>query len=275
MSAATVPSSVTTSTIKLTPEQLTHYKEQGFVLVRNLIPLDVVAAVRAELVEIMKGNYESWDRGHFQFANPDKVRTPKGNFLPGGVQGPSRHSQIFRDFCDHANLVSAMSQLLGGPVTRFTDQALIKPGWITDPQGARTYYHQDSYYWLLRPESGCNVWIPTDDVGKDSIALAFMPGTHSRWTLDEHEQYYDSPSYHNPRTLEPFKRHRIPQDRVDFSKEVLVPMNPGDGVFFTNFTWHRSEPNFSKRDLFAYAIAYQLANRDNALDPAKRPPEKG
>ena len=31
-----------------------------------------------------------------------------------------------------------------------------------------------------------------------------------------------------------------------------------DAAFFTNFTWHRAEPNRTGKDLCAYAIAYVL-----------------
>ena len=60
------------------------------------------------------------------------------------------------------------------------------------------------------------------------------------------------------RSGEAFQRWRIPLDTIDFSGEVLLPMSPGDAAFFTNYTWHRSEPNNSGVHKCAYAIAYQL-----------------
>ena len=92
----------------------------------------------------------------------------------------------------------------------------------------------------------------------DGCALAIMPGTQQSWTLIEHEGYYDEPSYHTARSAEAFKRWRIPIAEIDFSGEVLLPMSPGDAAFFTNYTWHRSEPNNSGVHKCAYAIAYQL-----------------
>ena len=54
-----------------------------------------------------------------------------------------------------------MEQLLGGPVERFTDQALIKHRAIS----GQSFFHQDSFYWHLAPEQGCNSWIALDEVG--------------------------------------------------------------------------------------------------------------
>lgn len=243
----------------LSPEQLRQYQEDGYTLVRNLIPLEPLEAVRRVLMDLMNGKQEEWDISHFQFINPEKYRTPLGNMVPGGVQKPAHHTNpVFRAVADHPNLRAAMSQLLGGPVKRFTDQCLIKTSWVKEEQRLQTYYHQDSYYWQIKPQLGCNVWIPLDPVGPGAIALAVLPGSQRGWKLEEHEQYFDEPSMHNAKTLEPFKRHRIPRDRVDFSNEVLFSLNPGDGVFFTNFTWHRAEPNRSGDHKCVYAIAYQL-----------------
>ena len=52
-----------------------------------------------------------------------------------------------------------------------------------------------------------------------------------------------------------------PVDQADPSEEILLPMEPGDGLFFTNYTWHRSEPNCSGRTSAFYAIAYQVRDR--------------
>ena len=51
-----------------------------------------------------------------------------------------------------------------------------------------------------------------------------------------------------------------PIDDVDYSDEIVLPMNPGDGLFFSNYTWHRSEPNRTGDTRMFYAIAYQLTN---------------
>ena len=56
---------------------------------------------------------------------------------------------------------------------------------------------------------------------------------------------------------QPFERHRIPLAEVDDSAEQLLAMRPGDAAFFTNYTWHRGEPNESGAHKCAYAVAYR------------------
>jgi len=239
--------------MQLTEQQRQQYKEQGYTVVPGLISPEEAAGVRSRLMDLLEGNHD-WPNAHFQVLDPSKFRNDKGGFMPIGVQLPAKQEQVFKAIADHPNLQSAMAQLLGGPVQRFTDQALIKHRDIS----GQSFYHQDSYYWRLHPERGCNTWIALDEVGADGCALAIMTGSHKSWTLTPHEQYYDEPSFHNAQSGEAFKRWRIPLDQIDFSREALLPMSPGDAAFFTNFTWHRSEPNQSGSHKCAYAIAYQL-----------------
>ncbi|MCG3149181.1 MAG: hypothetical protein PCFJNLEI_02641 [Verrucomicrobiae bacterium] len=245
----------TEPTLKLSPQQLAQYRDEGYTVVRGLIPQADCAAVRAKMLDLLAGNYEGWPLSHFQVPDPSKYRNPKGGFVPLGIQVPAQQDETFRKVADHPNLQGVMAQLLGGPVKRFTDQALLKYKEIN----GQTFYHQDSYYWHLNPELGCNSWIALDTVGKDAIALGMLPGTHKTWTLTPHEEYFDEPSYHSATNSVAFKRFRIPLDQIDFSKEILLPMQPGDAAFFTNFTWHRAEPNRSGQHKCAYAIAYQRA----------------
>lgn len=246
--------------IELTEADLQQYREQGYLLVRNLIPEAEMFAVREVLHQIEESESDL-PPSHAQYFDPSKVTNSRGEQIAGGVQGPARWSPVFEAVADHPRLQSAMRQVLGGLVERFTDQCGIKSRYITTEQGGRSYFHQDSYYWHIDPELGCNCWIPTDVVGKDAIALAVMPGSHRDGTLIPHEQYYDDPAFSAGRSAQFFQRHRIPQDQIDFSQEHLVPMNPGDGLFFTNYTWHRSEPNRTGKTLCFYAIAYQRTDR--------------
>lgn len=242
----------------LTPADLQHYREEGYLLVRDLIPPDLMHAAHQRVLQIVDGNHD-WPNRHFQFAGRTNYLNAKGTPLPWGIQRPGLKEPVFANVANHARLKEAMCDLLGGESTLFTDQIGVKHGCIREEAGGKSYYHQDSQYWKIQPQLGCNCWIPTTEVGTNAIALAIMPRTHEGWELVEHESYYDDPPLYSGDNTEPFKRHRIPAAKIDFSKEVIFPMKPGDGLFFTNFTWHRSEPNRSGVTKMFYAIAYKRA----------------
>jgi ectoine hydroxylase-related dioxygenase (phytanoyl-CoA dioxygenase family) len=244
--------------MRMTDEHIRQYHEEGYCMVGELIPSDLIEAVRKRTMEIVE-NKPPWDNGYFQVVDPSRYKSARGESIPWGIQGPAREEEVFREVADHSNLIEAMSRLLGGPVKRYTDQIGVKHGYFTEEQGGCSYFHQDSFYWHIEPHLGCNCWIPMSPAEQDGIALAVMPRSHAGWNLLQHESYYDDPPMGTERNgFEPFKRHRIPFDQIDFSKEALIPMNPGDGLFFTNYTWHRSEPNRTGETRAFYAIAYEL-----------------
>ena len=244
----------------VTDRHLEQYRDEGYCLVEGLIPSDLMVDVWRRVEEIITV-LPTWAERHFQVLDPERYTMAAGGAIPAGIQRPATQEEIFRAVAEHANLAEAMARLLGGSVRLFTDQVGVKYGAIAEEQGGRSYFHQDSFYWHIDPELGCNCWIPMMDVAADAIALAVMPGSQRGWQLVEHESYHDNPPMGHVKDGEgfvPFKRHRIPLGEVDYVGETLVPMRAGDGLFFTNYTWHRSEPNRTGKSMGFYAIAYQI-----------------
>ncbi len=252
--------------MELSNEQVEAYRTEGYTLVRNLYSADEIAPLRAYMEEMVEQgeHFDDWPEGSMFVASSEEARTPAGTRVVGSIQSPSSHNEMFSRFCHAEKMVSAMAALLGGPVERYTDQTIMKLKYNCGPaDGGCSFYHQDAYYWRNIPAgAGCNCWVAMDHVGEDNIALAVMPGSHQDSVLYEHETYFDEIRFQGSGAPagQDHPRFRIPANDVDFSREELVPMEPGDGLFFTNYTWHRSEPNRSGENRYAYAIAYQLAD---------------
>jgi len=248
---------------QVTEQHVQQYKEEGYCHVKGLIPEELMKASWERVLEIIAQPPE-WDRGRFQVYDPEKYPAASGDPMPKGIQRPGLEETVFATVAEHENLKAAMAAVLGGEVVLYTDQIGVKHGEIKTEQGGRSYFHQDSWYWKIDPELGCNCWIPFFDVGKDAIALSVMPGSQADWVLTPHESYYDDPPMFKKTRTEgeegyvPFKRHRVPLDVVNGEKGVRVDMKTGDGLFFTNYTWHQSEPNRTGETRGFYAIAYQL-----------------
>ena len=240
--------------------QLDTYAKDGYCLQAGIIPSDLIAAARARVHQMMDEQPE-WSEGFWQLLDPQRHTNAAGQALPVGIQRPALNEDVFKQIAEHPNLKRAMSEILDGEVELYTDQLGIKHGFLTEEQGGRSYYHQDSYYWHIDPALGVNCWIPFDVVDHDAIALGIKPGSQQGWSLHRHEDYYDEPKAGRmvDGEFKAYQRHRVPLDDVDYDDELVFPMQPGDGLFFTNYTWHRSEPNRSGETKIFYAIAYQLS----------------
>ncbi len=255
--------------LALSQTQVALYHEEGFVVVRGLIPMDLMRRVHEGLMQVMASEGNVCPIERVQVLDPARYRAPSGGPVAVNVHMPGNHIEACAQTREHPELMSAMTQLLGGAHVLTGDQGIMKTGWISEEQGGQSFYHQDSWYFRLKARAGCNAWIACDEVGPGAIALALIPGSHLGWSLTEHEEYHDEPSYHHGATGKAFSRFRIPREKIDFSKEVIVRLNPGDAVLFNNFTWHRAEPNRTGQHLFALSVARQLAG-DHRMEEGVR-----
>lgn len=243
--------------------ELEAFEKDGFCVIRGFYSRDEVAPVRARLEEIYEGHHNyDWPNEHLRALDPTNRDTPGGNYRSGSLQRPAVLEETFHDFAYNTKLISAMEILLKEPVKLYTDQTIFKPGAI---RAGRSFYHQDGFYWKLRPKACINAWVALDDTDYEAIAMGFLAGSQSDWRIAHHEEYWDEVPAAGGKDGKPFKRKRIPLDAVDDTKDQLIPGAPGDAFFFSNYTWHRAEPNLSGVNRAAYAIAYQIDRSDNRL----------
>ena len=235
-----------------------HFNSEGYLEISKLLPRTLITQLKDHIHRLIE-HQPNWAKQSWQFLDPSQYHNQLGEPLPYTLQRPSLHDDLFETFAHHPTIINRMNELLQGEVELFTDQVGVKYGDINNNQAGCSYYHQDSYYWKLPPNSGVNVWIPLDKVDINKIALAIIPKSHHNQSIEDHEHYYDNPEVGNmlEGTWTPFKRHRIPHAKIDLKKEKVFPMSAGDALFFTNYTWHRSEPNRCGKTKLFYAIAYR------------------
>ena len=244
-------------------ETIAQFQRDGYCIVRGLYSVEEVLPVRRRLEDLWEGRHDyPWPNDFLASARPEDRNTPGGNYRSGSMQLPAAMETVFHDFAHNPKLVSAMGLLLRGKVRHYTDQTIFKAGAL---KAERSFYHQDTFYWRLRPKVCINAWVALDRVDRDAIALAFLPGSHQRWRVQFHEEYWDEVRYARGKSGTQYTRRRIPLGAIDERAEILTPGGPGDAFFFTNYTWHRADPNLSGQNKAAYAIAYQLDRPDNKL----------
>jgi len=234
----------------LTPEQVASFHERGYLRLPRLLDPGEVRGLKERLEEVLAGR-TVWPDDCFQTLDPSVHRAPSGRPMPEGIQLPAGQDERFRAVANHPRLVAAMRALIGDDAVRYTDQVILKTPGISPA----TFFHQDGFYWRNSGERTVNCWIALDDAGPGNGCLVFLPGSH-RLGLQEHEAYFDDPVLHHGRTGRPFQRLRIPRDRADPAAEVPEPVPAGGCLFFTKYTWHRSDPNRSRHPRRAYAVAY-------------------
>ncbi len=133
--------------IRLTPEQLTAYHEDGYVVVEDLATPEEREGLRERLWEYTHGG-RPWGNLHVQI----EPRIQRGEIQvehPGDgirkIDGLVQKDDHFHNLGLHENLVSILEQILGPDIKMFRNTLLLKSPTVGSAKGM----HQGSPYWPI------------------------------------------------------------------------------------------------------------------------------
>lgn len=213
------------------------YRDNGFIVVTDVLTMDEVQQLRDDAVAICRGDYG--------------VLNPKGDHLTkhapseapdfGGmtddeiisqflcIHFPHKASPIMRNALAHASMVKTLTGVIGPNVKCMQSMLFIKSAG--KPGQA---WHQDEYFIPTRDRSLCGGWMALDDATVDNGCLWVIPGSHKHGVL--------WPMYpHNK------KEYDCAGEAFDFpytdDDAIPVEVPAGAVVFFNGYLLHKSLPN--------------------------------
>ena len=230
----------------LTPEELTRFRDNGFIGPFDLYEADEIKAkfkrIRAEL----------FDRSHAAYQLDAK----------SAIAGYDRHLDI-NDLSEHVmrrEIVDKVSDILGPDVVCWRSELFPKyPGDEgTDWHQADTYAHASGEPQIIWPQNSkfggaITVWTALSDATIENGCMRFMPGTHEEMFYDESKGMKFEPDLVNKRDVAGEKRgffgydyrnlQKDPDWCPDESKAVSMQMRAGQFVIFWSTCMHASHPN--------------------------------
>ncbi|MEO0367847.1 MAG: phytanoyl-CoA dioxygenase family protein [Pseudomonadota bacterium] len=233
---------------ELTAEEVEQFREDGVIMIRD--------AIEPNWLELIESGI---DQGRSELSMV-------GKFMSRGTEGYEmdvflwKRIDALRDAIYYGPFAHWAQQLMGSEEVRFFyDQMFVKePG--TD---APTPWHQDLSFWPIRGEQICSMWIPVDEVSRESSGLMYVKGSH-RWP-----QRFKaiSPDYFEPIIDE--EMDDIPDINADPDAYDLLDwdMKPGDILMFHPLTLHGSYGN-SHRERRRRAIALRWTGDDVIYSPS-------
>jgi len=240
-------------------DQVSHFREQGWVLRAGLLAPDEVGALRAEVPGILEQE------------RPENLREKNGRAVRSALSC-HLYNEAFRRLIRHPRLLEPAVQLLGGPV--YVHQFKINPKAAHD--GEIWHWHQDFRNWHVddgMPEPQVmNAVIFLDDVNEFNGPMMFIPGTHKLGLIQSTvEPEQPSAAYGR---LAPDAARAYEDARVDawVAKHGLAaPKGPaGSVLFFDPCIVHASGPNLSP---WSRNLALATYNRvSNAIRRPTRAP---
>lgn len=238
----------------MTSDELAHYREHGFVLLRALFTEAELAPWLERLEALIRGDAP---RAEGMVMMRD-VMIVKGAVKPGSAAEALAKIQDFdrdpvlRTYTEHPKLLAEVAPITGENIVSIHNMLINKPPGVD----GRHPFHQDLLYFPFRPaERIVASWTALEHVNRENGCLAVVPGTQ-RGELLRHENpdwEFLNPGYFGAVGVGP------DTDRVH------LEMEPGDTVFFHPLLLHGSGRNRSRR--FRRAISSHYAAAECAYLP--------
>lgn len=146
---------------RLTPEQVNHYYEQGYLLVNEPVFSPEKFAGLAAHFETMLA----------QWVDDPRMRSPEHMDVPHFLD-PTLFQWLFDD-----DVLALVEPILGPDIALFSSHFICKPAGV----GKRVPWHEDSGYWKKRldPMQVVTVWLAVDPSTPQNGCMRIIPGTHN------------------------------------------------------------------------------------------------
>lgn len=233
------------------------FHEQGFLVVSGLVSLDEVAELNDHMDRLLAGKEEIQGAHYMSGLRRESAQPAAEDWLR--VHMLHRLSAIHERFLLHPRVLDVLEALIGPDVLALQTMLFFKqPG--QPGQG----YHQDSYYISSFPDTLCGAWLALTRADVENGCLWFTPGS-------QHEPIYpdvggnaahmqanlgDLGTIYNASNPDENQNGLLRVAQKYPGREVAVPAQPGDVVFFGGHILHRSLTNNSNRPRRSFVSHY-------------------
>jgi len=238
------PPSRTYARYRVSVREYVAFHEQGFLIVRGLVPPEDVAELAGHVEDLIYG------RGDVPGLEPPppgaSVAEIEQRYLR--IHMLHRVLEIHERFLLHPRVLDVLEALIGPDVMAMQSMLFIKP-----PGGAGQGWHQDSYYIPTLPDTLCGAWLAVDRADEENGCMWFAVGTQNEPiypTIDQRGRNHgdtiaDLPEVQNVSNVDD-EVNTLSRIADKYAKRIVpAVMDPGDVAFFAGHVLHRSQQNRS------------------------------
>jgi ectoine hydroxylase-related dioxygenase (phytanoyl-CoA dioxygenase family) len=216
----------------LTNEQLNQFKEDGFCIVKNVIPQELIERLRGECQRFIKEKDDEMDRKGVEV---DEINHKGKRYF---IALRYKDSKTMQDLIFGKEMEQITRKILGDDVFLFLEQYVVKAA----DKGMTFSWHQDSGYLDFEHKPYLSIWCPLDDVTEENGTVYLLP-------------YKDAGTDHRiDHVLQEGTNDKIGY----FGENPGVPaiLNAGDVALFSSTCFHRSGSNKTNKSRCVLLIQY-------------------
>jgi ectoine hydroxylase-related dioxygenase (phytanoyl-CoA dioxygenase family) len=167
----------------LTQEEVDRYYEQGYLVLHDAIPQDILDAAVAETERMVA--VASTITEAIPMLDLDPSHTPE-NPRVRRIKSPHEHSEYFRALAGDATILDLLDPLLPSGVRIHNTKVNMKSAGV----GESIEWHQDWAFYPHTNDDVLAVGIYLDDCDEENGPMMVIPGSHKGPTYDHHEGPY-------------------------------------------------------------------------------------
>jgi ectoine hydroxylase-related dioxygenase (phytanoyl-CoA dioxygenase family) len=218
------------------------YAEQGFSIIRNVVPQDLLEEACAHV---------DWLTRKYPDLRPEHFHHPL-----------IRNDAFWARLVSDPRLVDIAEFFLGPDLACFTAHYICKPPYDGQP----VLWHQDGAYWSLSPMEALTVWLAVDESTTENGCLRMIPGSHE---LPLHKPSLRTDT---DNMLFSASDEDLVREWVDKRGVVDIELQPGDVSIHHPHLLHYSEANTSAKrrcglDIGYISTATRIHSEGVYLDP--------
>jgi hypothetical protein len=224
----------------LTPAELAHYRDHGYVIPSFRLPPDLLTELRRAVDGVLTS---------YTDVPPEDLANP--HMLPADAAG---QPNPFMRAARQEPILNMIEQIVGPDIILWISRILCKPA-VT---GREVPWHQDGEYWPMRPLATCSVWVAIDEATPENGGMRFIPGSHKREGLYRH---------HKSDRKDLVLNLELDADQFDERDAVDIVLEPGQISLHDVKMIHGSPANKSGKRRAALIMRYMPATShyDRAL----------
>jgi ectoine hydroxylase-related dioxygenase (phytanoyl-CoA dioxygenase family) len=247
---------------RVSVEEYTRFRRDGFLVVRGLINAAEIADLRQHTEDLMQGRLPE-QRGT-AMANRDTSKdtgvTSQLLEAPPEHLSPIEKAQFFlrihmlhrklafhEHYMLHPRVLDVLEVIIGPDVLAMQTMLFLKP-----PGKPGQGWHQDSYYIPTHPDTLCGAWIAVDDCDEQNGAMWFAKGSNAEpvyppcpeVTYGFGDKLVSDITWVKG-VSDPHDENNALSPIANKYDQLLVSAKAGDVVFFGGHVLHRSKKNWT------------------------------
>jgi len=228
---------------QLSVQQYIDYHEQGFIIVRGLVPGDEVAEIRQHTDDLMAGKVviDGVEPPPEEAGPEEKAQ----HFLR--IHMLHRRHELHERYLLHASICDVLEALIGPDLLALQTMLFLKP-----PGREGQGLHQDSYYIPTYPDTLLGSWLAIDRADEENGCVWIIPGSHHEPIYPDDQKIgqnhvdgsiEDLAIIEGASAMNESENGLVPIAAKYKGKEIPALMEPGDVMFFHSHVLHRSHSN--------------------------------